>query len=56
VPAVAIQRRRNVLFIGDKTHFSLLYGNSLEGVRVDFPASLGKQLDSESTDLASAVS
>ena len=56
VLAAAIQRRCDVLLTGDKTHFGLFYGKSLECVTIHAPASLAKQMGGESTDSASVSS
>jgi predicted nucleic acid-binding protein len=40
VLAASIQRHCDVLMAGDKTHFGLLYGQSIKGVTIHSPASL----------------
>jgi len=44
VLAAAIQHRCQVLLTGDKAHFGLLYGQTLEGVVIRSPASFAATL------------
>ena len=44
VLAAAIQLRCHVLFTGDKSHFGSLYGQTIEGVEIHWPASLAEKL------------
>ena len=45
VLAASIQHRCEVLMTGDKAHFGSFYGQCIEGVTIQSPANLGRELN-----------